>query len=35
MQVSEKWNLAKRALLEGRLHEQRVAAIRGDTKLAK
>ena len=35
LQVSEKWNLAKRALLEGRLQEQRVAAIRGDTKLAK
>ena len=34
LQVSEKWNLAKRALLEGRLQEQRVAAIRGDTKLA-
>lgn len=35
LQVSEKWNLAKRALLQGRLQEQRVAAIRGDTKLAK
>ena len=35
LQVSEKWNLAKRALPEGRLQEQRVAAIRGDTKLAK
>jgi hypothetical protein len=35
LQVFEKWNLAKRARLEGRLQEQRVAAIRGATKLAK
>jgi hypothetical protein len=35
LQVFEKWNLAKRALLEGRLQEQRVVTIRGATKLAK